>query len=770
MDKTLKLLNVEDSERDSQLLNRHLTKAGYHLVSTRVDNAADMRAALDGEDWDIILCDYSLPNFSALKALDVLKETGIDIPLIIISGTVGETVAVEAMRAGAQDYLMKDNLVRLVPTIEREMADAENRRARKQAEASLRASEARLRAIVETASDVIVIIDEDSNLLYFNPSTEKVFGYTAEELKGQKLTLLMPEHLRDRHSAGFKNYRDTGRRNIKWESLELIGRHKDGHEIPLEISFSEFHTNGTRNFTGIIRDITARKEAERELLKSNERYRDLVENAHDVIYSHDLQGNYTSMNRAVELVTGYTREEALSMNLAQIIVPEHLETAREMIARKLEGLDGTAYELDILAKDGRRVTVEVNTKLIVHDGVPIGVQGIARDITQRKMLEEQLLQSQKLESVGRLAGGIAHDFNNMLTAINGYSDLVLRQIGKDDPIRHNIEEIKKAGERSAELTHQLLAFSRRQILQPEYVDLNETISDTSSMLKRLIGEDIELFSALKPAVGSIKVDPGQLSQIIMNLVVNARDAMPNGGKLTIETSNVFLDSDYAQRHLGVLPGAYVMLSVSDTGIGMTAEQQEQIFEPFYTTKEVGKGTGLGLATVYGIVKQSGGNINVYSEVGHGTTFKIYLPRVVERDETFEVQDSFSKLVLGVETILLVEDEDLVRSLSRQVLEACGYSVIEAVDGVEALEVFEKMGRRIDLLITDVVMPRMGGPELAEHLLALAPELPILFASGYTDDAIVRHGVLKTNVNFIQKPFTIDDVTRKVRDLLDSKKI
>jgi PAS domain S-box-containing protein len=768
MDKTLKLLNVEDSERDSKLLHRHLTKAGYELVSARVDDAASMGAALDRESWDIILCDYSLPNFSALKALDLLKERGLDIPLIIISGTIGETAAVEAMRAGAQDYLMKDNLAKLAPTIARELAEAEHRRARREAERNLKASEVRLRAIVETASDAIVIIDEESNLLYFNPSTETVFGYTAGELEGQKLTLLMPEYLRDLHSAGIKAYLETGVKHLNWESMEFPGRHKDGRLIPLGVSFSEFQTNGSRNFTGIIRDISARKEAELELLQSNERYRDLVENAHDIIYSHDLEGNYISINRAVELITGYTREEALRMNINQIVAPEHLEMAREMITHKLEGIEGTAYELDIVAKDGRKVTVEVNTKLVVHDGIPVGVQGIARDITRRKMLEDQLLQSQKLESVGRLAGGIAHDFNNMLTAINGYSDLVLRQLDPDDPMRQNIEEIKKAGERSAELTHQLLAFSRRQILQPEYIDLNETITETSSMLKRLIGEDIELATVLKPQVGSIKVDPGQLSQIIMNLVVNARDAMPDGGKLTIATSNVFLDPDYARSHLGILPGAYVMLSVSDTGIGMTPDQQEQIFEPFYTTKEVGKGTGLGLSTVYGIVKQSGGNILVYSEVGHGTTFKIYLPRVVQPDEAGEFQESSPKLALGTETILLVEDEDLVRSLSRQVLESCGYTVIEAVDGIEALETLEKSETRIDLLITDVVMPRMGGPELAEKLLEKIPNLPILFASGYTDDAIVRHGVLQTNVNFIQKPFTIDDVARKVRDLLDSE--
>jgi nitrogen-specific signal transduction histidine kinase/CheY-like chemotaxis protein len=383
---------------------------------------------------------------------------------------------------------------------------------------------------------------------------------------------------------------------------------------------------------------------------------------------------------------------------------------------------------------------------------------------------EQLRQSQKLESIGRLAGGIAHDFNNMLTAINGYSDLSLRRIAEDDPVHQNLEEIKKAGVRAAMLTNQLLAFSRSQILQPEVIVINDVINDTSNMLKHVIGEDIELVAILKDTVGRIKADPGQLSQIVMNLAVNARDAMPNGGKLTIETANAFLDSDYARKHVGVLPGPYVVLSFSDTGTGMTAAMQEKIFEPFFTTKEVGKGTGLGLATVYGIVKQSGGGIFVYSEVGHGTTFKIYLPRVMEKLDIVEAgADLKTEFAMGSETILLVEDEDLVRSLSHQVLETCGYTVIEARDGVEALEIMGKEETHIDLLFSDVVMPRMGGRELAEKLLAKMPDLPILFASGYTDDAIVRHGELETNVTFIQKPYSLDDLARKVRDLLDDKK-
>lgn len=382
--------------------------------------------------------------------------------------------------------------------------------------------------------------------------------------------------------------------------------------------------------------------------------------------------------------------------------------------------------------------------------------------------EEQFRQSQKLESVGRLAGGIAHDFNNMLTAINGYSSLTLRRLKPDDPLRHNIEEIKKAGERSASLTHQLLAFSRRQVLKPKVLDINQTVNDVSFMLERLIGEDVRLISALSSELGQVKVDPGQLSQVIMNLVVNARDAMPDGGQLTIETSNVFLDEEFAARHVPTEVGYYVLLAVTDTGTGIDPETRKHIFEPFFTTKEVGKGTGLGLATVYGIVKQSGGYIWIDSEVGQGSTFKIYLPRVDECVGAEKKQSAPEELAAGTEAILLVEDEQMVRDLSRQILEDCGYTVLEAGNGVEALEICGQSDCKIDLLMTDVVMPQMGGRELAEKLAATHPRIKILFTSGYTDDSVVRHGVIEVGTNFIQKPFSPTALALKVRNILDAE--
>jgi PAS domain S-box-containing protein len=380
--------------------------------------------------------------------------------------------------------------------------------------------------------------------------------------------------------------------------------------------------------------------------------------------------------------------------------------------------------------------------------------------------EEQLRQSQKMEAIGQLAGGVAHDFNNLLTVITGYSELALRRIAKDDPLRKNIEGITKAGVRAAGLTRQLLAFSRRQMLQAKVLDLNSVVGEMNTMLQRLIGEDIDLVTVLRPSLGQIKADPGQLEQVLLNLVVNARDAMPKGGKITIETGHIRLDEAYAREHVAVQPGRFVVLTVSDTGLGMDAETQKRIFDPFFTTKEVGKGTGLGLSTVYGIVKQSEGSIWVYSEIGRGTTFKVYLPRVDEVADEEALANGSQLVQGGSETILLVEDEELVRNLAVEILEQYGYAVIAAANGEEGLRLCKSFTGRIDLMITDVVMPQMSGRELAEKIAALWPETRVLYMSGYTDDAIVRHGILDEQMAFIQKPFLPDALARKARELLD----
>lgn len=532
--------------------------------------------------------------------------------------------------------------------------------------------------------------------------------------------------------------------------------------------------DGRKLLRGLMVDITDRRNADAALRESEQSYRELIENANDLIYTHDLNGNFLSLNRAGQRITGYTEEEARKLNIADVISPEFLPTAAEMLDRKLRGSPPTIYSTEIIAKDGRRIPLEINTRLVYKDGVPVAVQGIGRDISERlaaeealRQSEEQLRQAQKLESIGLLAGGVAHDFNNMLTAINGYSDLLLRKLPPDDPLRTHVEEIRRAGERSAELTRQLLAFSRRQIMQPQIVDLNAAVKDSARMLRRLIGEHIELLTDLEPNLPKIEIDPGQLVQVLLNLVINARDAMPNGGTIIIETRIETVDEKYASRHVGIEPGSYVLLSVSDNGIGMDARTRERIFEPFFTTKTVGRGTGLGLSTVYGIVKQSGGNIWVYSEPNRGSSFKIFLPAAKTESIHQSKEPQQPELPLGSERILLVEDEDSVRMLGKEILTACGYNVIEAADGSEALRLALNAENPIDLVITDVVMPQMGGRELVERLMAANPQIRVLFTSGYTDDAILRHGIIDKGADFLQKPFTFEALSRKVRALLES---
>ncbi|MGH7207797.1 MAG: ATP-binding protein, partial [Nitrospiraceae bacterium] len=384
-----------------------------------------------------------------------------------------------------------------------------------------------------------------------------------------------------------------------------------------------------------------------------------------------------------------------------------------------------------------------------------------------RSMEEQFRQAQKIEAIGRLAGGVAHDFNNLMTVVTGYSELILTRLGPDDPLRKEIEEIKKAGDRAATLTGQLLAFSRKQVLAPKVLDLNSVVANINGMLRRLLAEDIELHTVVAPVLGRVKADPGQLEQVIMNLVVNARDAMPGGGRLTIETKNVELDKVYARSHVSVKPGAYVMLAITDGGSGMDATTQARIFEPFFTTKEPGKGTGLGLSTVYGVVKQSGGYIWVYSELGRGTTFKIYLPRVEDDLEARDAGPAPAETLQGSETILLAEDEDMVRTLARRILTSHGYTVLEARDGTECLRICEAHKGTIHLLMTDVVMPGLSGREVAKRVAPLRPDMKVLYLSGYADSAVVHHGLLDAGSAFLQKPFSSGTLAHKVREVLDA---
>jgi two-component system cell cycle sensor histidine kinase/response regulator CckA len=526
---------------------------------------------------------------------------------------------------------------------------------------------------------------------------------------------------------------------------------------------------------GLQREIAERRRAEEEVRKSERRYRLLADNITDIIWTTDLDLRFTYFSPSI-VQTGYTVAEAMTLSVEGFLTPASLELARKTLAKELaeepldptELFDSRTLDLGVQRKDGVTLSAESRVNFLRDaEGRPVGILGVTRDTSERKNLEEQLRKAQRLEAIGRLSGGVAHDFNNILTAVTGYSDFLLMDLGPHDPRRDDLEGIKQAAERAATLTQQLLAFGRKQVLQLKVLDLNSVVANMENMLQRLIGEDIDLATALDPSLGRVKADLGRMEQIIMNLVVNARDAMPQGGKLTIKTMNVALDDDYARRHVDVEPGRHVMLAVSDAGIGMDEEIRSHLFEPFFTTKEDGKGTGLGLSTVYGIVKQSNGHISVYSEPERGTTFEIYLPRTDEDADEIPQELASTESPRGSETVLLVEDDDAVRNLVRRILTASDYTVLEAQNGEEAIQICQQHEGQLHLLLTDVVLPGgMSGLQIAERLVPLHPEAKVLYMSGYTDDAIGRHGVLDPDIAFLEKPFAPTTLVHKVRRLLD----
>jgi len=628
----VRILLLEDSDADAELVEVELRRAELDFTARRVVTRPDFERALREFHPDIIVSDHQLPQFSGVAALELARARAPYAPFILLTGSLDEETAVEYMKAGAADYVLKGRLTRLGPAVRGAL---ERERMKRQ----LREREEYFKSLIEQAMDIIAVLDADGAVRYASPSVLPLLGYDAEELVGQHI-------------------------------LDLV--HPDDIGPALRV-FAEGVATG--------------------------------------------QG------------------------------------------RRLLGLQ-------VRHKDGTYRSLEAVGRYLLDDPVVRGVVINARDVTERRSLERQLLQAQKMEAVGRLAGGIAHDFNNVLTAIFGYADLLTEEFPAGSPARQDLEEIRKAATRASALTRQLLAFSRQQVLAPVVLSVNDLVDDVDKMLRLLVGEDVELRLILASDAGNVRADSGQLQQVIMNLVVNARDAMPTGGKLVIETADAELTEQYAELHQAVIPGRYVMLAVSDTGVGMDAQTKARIFEPFFTTKEKGKGTGLGLSTVYGIVKQSGGYVWVYSEPGHGTTVKVYLPRVDAPAEP-QAPPRETATLTGTETILLAEDDEILRPLTKGLLTKLGYTVLDAESAQQALAVAGARQGPIHLLVADVVMPGASGRELARRLAQSRPETRVLYVSGYTDDAIVHHGMLEPGLKFLQKPFTPAALARKVREVLDA---
>ena len=622
-----------------------------------------------------------------------------------------------------------------------------------------------LQGITEGTTDAVFVKDLQGRYLMINSAGARFVGRTIEEVLGRDDSDWFPAEaarairLRDEELA------QSGLAQTYEEVLSANGVSR----VFLATKGPFRDTNGeVIGLLGICRDITDRKRAEEEIRKSQQKLRIHFEHTPLAVVEWDLEFRVTAWNPSAERIFGYTREEAMGQHASFTIPAQFREHVDQVWQALLKQSGGTRSTNDNITKSGRHISCEwYNTPLVDDSGRVLGVASLVHDVTDRVALEDRLRQSQKMEAIGRLAGGVAHDFNNLLTVILGYAQILADGVPAGSRLGDSTGQIKSAAERAAGITRQLLAFSRKQVLSPRILNLNDTMMNLDSLLRRLIGEDIEVLTVPENDLGSVKADPGQIEQVIMNLALNARDAMPHGGKLTLETANAQLDETYATEHQPITPGRYVMLAVSDTGEGMSPEVQARIFEPFFTTKEVGKGTGLGLSTVYGIVKQSGGYIWVYSEPGGGTTFKIYFPSVDQAAEVLGADRRTGNGMRGTETILLVEDDPQLRQLSSSVLAHCGYRMLVANGPEEGLMIARANQKDIRLLITDVVMPGMNGRQLAEQILQASPNMKVLYISGYTNNAIVHYGVLDKGLWFLPKPFTLAALMSKVREVLDA---
>ncbi len=887
----LRVLYAEDNPLDIDLTCRHLARYASHIQIKVVGTAAEVLARLADsrkDAYDLLLADYLLPDMNAIELFHALRHTyGNDLPVVLVTGQGSEEVALQALKLGVADYVVKtaDYLIRLPAVLD----NAFHLTQLKREQAALRESEARYRIISELSSDfafalrmnvkgrwmlewitdafwrltgyvpgdmsfgigmtaiihpddrvlvrrtfealisgqdqvfefrmmsksgrirwlrchmrpvwdkdrggiariygaaqditerkeaeetwqryqlfhqhsrdiILFVRYPDGQILEANRAAAAAYGYSHEELLALNIRDLHHPETRPLLTIQMAQANQAG---IRFETIHC---RKDGSTFPVEVNSYSIPVGEEQMLFSVARDITERKHAEEQLANERNLLRTLIDNVPDLIYVKDTQGRFLVANEAIARIMGADGPHGLlgktdfDFYPAELAIQYH-SSEQELLRSERPILD---REEMIVDSQGRKKWLST-TKVPLYDreGQMIGLVGMGRDITARKQLEEQFRQAQKMEAIGRLAGGVAHDFNNLLTVINGSSELLLEELDPSDSLAGDVKNILDAGERAARLARQLLVFSRRQIVETRILNLNEVLLNLGKMLSRLIGEDMRLEMNLDPQLANIRADAGQLEQVVVNLAVNARDAMPQGGTLSLTTANVTLDDAYENAHVGLRSGSYVSLSVTDTGTGMPPEVLQHLFEPFFTTKAEGKGTGLGLATVYGIIHQSEGDIRVYSEVGYGSTFRIYLPRVQE--VASEHIEEALKARGGSETILVVEDQEPVRRITARMLKDLGYSVLEAADGAAAIQLCRDYPHAINLLLTDVVMPEMGGKELAEQLTLLRQDLRVLYMTGFSEKAVTHLEAEESDVQIIQKPFSSETLARQVRQILD----
>jgi len=769
---TLRILINEDQPADAELLEYEIRKGGFEFTATRVETQEEFLAALECFRPDIIISDYHLPSFDGMQALTLAREHSPLIPVIIATGAMNEEVAVECMKAGADDYVLKEHLKRLVPAISIALANTNERKQKLLAEERLLSSERKFRTIFENANDAILLL-EDTLIVDCNPMAERIFGCPREAMMGRPPYDFSPAFQKDGTSSRDLATEKIGK-TLEGSSQYFEWRHlnSDGTPFDVDIGLSPVTIDGKPLVMAILRDITEKKRSELELRESEKKYKilsqefnTLLDAIPDTILLQSREMEIIWANRAAIANFGDRAGENGDRHCYRLV---HGTTEPYENCPVLQCLRTGVPAKSILPIRNDMIWEVRAIPVRDETGDMVSVIEIGRDITELKKLEQQLIHAQKMEAVAQLSGGIAHDFNNIVTALIGYGNLLLMQLPEDSPSRHFAEQILVTSERAAELTRKILAFGRKKVFNLEPLDISLLIGGLKSFLERIIGEEIEIQTDLSMENLIVAADGSQIEQVLMNLSTNARDAMPQGGVLSISTSRSELDTHFIDTHGYGEEGAYACIAVTDTGTGMDGATVKKIYEPFYTTKEPGKGTGLGLSIVYGIIKEHRGFISVDSVPGAGTAFRIYLPLIREEHQSPEIYE-IPPHSGGTETILIAEDEDVVRKSTASFLAGFGYRVLEAVNGAEALEIFSASKGEVDLLILDVVMPDKGGREVAEAARLIRPDIRVLFNSGYPLDLLQYKGMLGEGVRFFTKPIDPRELLRKVREALDDEK-